>query len=239
MGNVYRYINKETNDIEYIGLVYDRPLYKRIREHSTMEKWNSQKYKVEYITCTSRTDLEYLEAHFIAKFKTYRFYNSAKKNMGKSNLIDDSKFKWIELHSYIVDGFTVKAMSKHLASVYINKPDQEKYNYYKSISDVEGDENVKYFEEIKNNMPLYVKEYLFDTTNNMIEISLNDKYPVINLRYISSLTEVFYPMDNDIVYLKNQEMIKKYGEEKVKKEEYFEYINYIIRSFSELQGVFG
>lgn len=239
MGNVYRYINKETNNVEYVGLVYNRPLYKRIREHATMEKWDSQKYKVEYITCTSRTDLEYLEAHFIAKFKTYKFNNSAKKNMGESELIDDSKFEWIELHPYIVDGFTVKEMAKHLASAYINKPDQEKSQYYKSITDIKGDENIKYFEEVKENMPLYVREYLFGTTSDMIEISLDYKYPVINLKYLSSFTEAFYMVDSDFVYLKNPEMIEKYEEEKVKKEEYFEYIDHIIRSFSKLQGVFG
>lgn len=238
MKNVYRYINKFTNDIEYVGIVYDRPLYKRIKEHAFMDKWNSEKYKVEYISCKSRTDIEYLEAHFIAKWKTYNYYNVAKKNMGKSNLIDDSSFEWIELHPFIVDGFSIKVVAQFYAENYLKTPDDMKCDYYRSVfHNIKGEENYLFFREVDKNLPFYIKRELFNTTNEMIEVSLDYKYLVVSLKYLPAFTEAFYLTDNDkdYVYLKGVSL--PYNK-KISKREYHEYLTDIINSFCKIKTVF-
>lgn len=239
MKNVYRYINKFTNDIEYVGIVYDRPLYKRIKEHAFIDKWNSEKYKVEYISCKSRTDVEYLEAHFIAKWETYNYYNVAKKNMGKSNLIDDSSFEWIELHPFIVDGFSVKEVAKIYAGKYINTADEEKDIFIKTFESIKGRENYIFFSEVRENMPQYVKEILFNTKSKMIELSIDDfKYLTVRLKDMPQ-TECYYMTTEDFVYIR--EYVPKsivMRSRKIRKTEYHKNLKDIINSFALLDGTF-
>lgn len=239
MGCIYRYVNKNTEQVEYIGLVYDRPLYKRIGEHAKMEHWNSQKYRVDYITCSSRTDVEFLEAHFIAKYKTYNYYNEAKKKMGESKLLDDKEFHWIELYSCIVDGFTPKTIAREYAKMYLEKPDEKKGNLISSFDRIKDNENKKYFCEVKRYMPGYIRQILFGTSSDMIEVSIDYKYLCIGLKYIPAFTEAFYMTDSDMVYVKGINISNSFTKTKpMNKKEYLNYLNNIICSFGKLKGVF-
>ena len=241
MGCVYRYINKKTGIIEYVGIVYNRPLYKRIKEHAFSEKWYSSKYKVEYVSCSTKTDLEYLEAHLIAKWKTYNYNNIAKKNMGVSYLIDDSSLNWTELDSVIVDGYSIKEVANHYADIYIKTTDEEKAELiHQWFENIKGEENKVFFYKVKDNMPQYIRQKLFGTSNEMIEISIDYKYLVVSLKYVTFLTEAFYMTTDDFVYVRNgylnKSVIRKIG--KLEKKEYHMYLKGIINSFSALERVF-
>ena len=56
MGSIYKYINKTTGIVEYVGIVYDRPLYKRLYEHNKYDGMDGNKYIVQYVKCNSRTE---------------------------------------------------------------------------------------------------------------------------------------------------------------------------------------
>lgn len=240
MGSLYRYINKKTGIVEYVGIVYNRPLYKRIKEHAFGEKWCSSKYKVEYISCSTKTDLEYLEAHFIAKWKTYNYYNVSKRNMGISHLIDDSLLNWTELDSVIVDGYSIKEVANHYADIYIKTLDEEKAELIRWFDTIKDKENNVFFREVKDNMPQYIRQKLFGVSNEMIEISIDYKYLVVSLKYMPMMTEAYYMTTDDFVYIgdefKYRSIVKK--AKKMGKKEYHKYLKDIIDSFSVLKGVF-
>lgn len=95
---VYRYIDKSTNIIKYIGIVYgkNRTLRQRVYEHKKHDEWVSDvEWKIEYIYNPNgtRTDAEHLEAHLIALYKTYNWYNKAKRDWGISNYLP-KEFNW-------------------------------------------------------------------------------------------------------------------------------------------------
>ena len=50
MSIVYRYINKETKRIEYIGIVYSdkKVLLDRVVEHSKEKKFQDKEWKIQY-----------------------------------------------------------------------------------------------------------------------------------------------------------------------------------------------
>ena len=91
MPYIYRYRDIEDDTIKYVGIVYTpgKTLAQRIYEHSANDEWcNDGKYSIEYIEGDfSRTDLEYLESHYIALCHTYDFYNVKKAGWGTSKLL--------------------------------------------------------------------------------------------------------------------------------------------------------
>ena len=89
------------NIIKYVGIVWanNRTLDDRIREHSANDFWCKGGYwKVEYLNrdIQNRMDAELLEAHYIGKFDTGKWYNTYKSSWGRSTLLDDSNDQWIE-----------------------------------------------------------------------------------------------------------------------------------------------
>lgn len=56
-----------------------------------MEPWF---FRVDYIEVNNRTDAEFLESHFIAYYKTFKYFNIAKKNWGESDVYPKGKYKW-------------------------------------------------------------------------------------------------------------------------------------------------
>lgn len=95
---VYRYTDKADNIIKYVGIVWSdrRSLEQRIKEHSKEEKFQGHNWEIEYIDCEgrSRTDTEYLEAHYISLYQTYKYLNSGKSNWGVSQIISDNENEW-------------------------------------------------------------------------------------------------------------------------------------------------
>ena len=94
MSFLYKYTDKNDNIVKYIGIVYNRSLSKRIKEHEYDNWFDKGDWKIEYITLQSRTDAEFLEAHFISFYQTYLWYNVCKKSWGTSNLISNTNLHW-------------------------------------------------------------------------------------------------------------------------------------------------
>ena len=97
MGYVYRYTDRKDNIVKYIGIVYaDRSLYKRIMEHEREMKFNGYDWKIDYIEVDlPRTDIEWMESHFISLYKTYLYLNGV-KNWGISKFLSSIHFEWKE-----------------------------------------------------------------------------------------------------------------------------------------------
>lgn len=117
MAIVYRYIDLRDNIIKYVGIVWanNRTLDDRIREHSANDFWCKGGYwKVEYLNrdIQNRMDAELLEAHYIGKFDTGKWYNTYKSSWGRSTLLDDSNDQWIE-YGIICNTFSNTVSSKY------------------------------------------------------------------------------------------------------------------------------
>lgn len=84
--------------VKYVGNVYgkNRTLKQRIEEHSKRDSWCwNAPYRVDFIENDwSRTDLEYLESHFISFYNTWKYYNKAKTKWGVSKFIPNIEDKW-------------------------------------------------------------------------------------------------------------------------------------------------
>lgn len=94
MDYIYRYIDNSDNQIKYIGRS-KRKLDCRIHEHENLDNWVRNKdWKIEYIEVPNQAYSEALEAHFIALYHTYDWYNIAKKDWGIIQDFLKYQFKW-------------------------------------------------------------------------------------------------------------------------------------------------
>lgn len=98
MGYVYKYIDKKDGIVKYVGIVYceGRSLAQRIKEH-TMDSWyETSEWNIYYLESgiNTRTDAEYLEAHYIALYNTGKYFNKAKSGWGISNFVPDRETEW-------------------------------------------------------------------------------------------------------------------------------------------------
>lgn len=93
MGYVYRYTDAEDGIIKYVGIVWsdNRTLKQRIKEHEREPIFQGYKWIIEYIDTEveTRTDAEYLEAHYISLYETYKYLNSTKNGWGISKYIPE------------------------------------------------------------------------------------------------------------------------------------------------------
>lgn len=97
MAFVYRYIDKNDFIVKYIGMVngddYSN-LIRRIKQH-TRDKWYKESlFDIDYIILETKNDAETLEGHFIAKYKTYNYYNIMKSKWGFCSFINKNQFIW-------------------------------------------------------------------------------------------------------------------------------------------------
>ena len=101
MAYVYRYTDLKDNKIKYVGIVWseNRTLSQRLNEHLKLDDWCNNNYKIEYLEVANRTEAESLESHFIALYKTYKFYNNAKADWGINSFIPDMEDDWKEFDS--------------------------------------------------------------------------------------------------------------------------------------------
>ena len=95
---VYRYVDVIDEQTKYVGVVYGktRTLEQRIKEHMNDEWFDKAIWRIEYFTdgLNTRSDCEVWEGHLIATYKTYRWYNKAKKKWGECSLINNMP-NWI------------------------------------------------------------------------------------------------------------------------------------------------
>ena len=100
---VYRYIDLKDNKTKYIGIITRRSKKRckedRLKEHRVKDWWANGNYKIEYFTVYSRTDAEAFESHLIALYKTYEYYNKAKKDWGLSAYLP-TNIGWIHYITY-------------------------------------------------------------------------------------------------------------------------------------------
>ena len=98
MAYVYRYTDKSDGIIKYVGIVWSksRTLSQRIAEHSAERKFKGHEWLIEYkdVPEMTRTDAEYMEAHYIALYHTDKYLNSSKGGWGISRLIPTDDGQW-------------------------------------------------------------------------------------------------------------------------------------------------
>lgn len=95
---VYRYIDNKDNIVKYVGIT-SRDLKYRIEEHKKLDNWVSitNYWRIEYFVVNTKSESEAWEAHLIALYKTYLWFNKAKKDWG---LIDCFLHKPIDWNVY-------------------------------------------------------------------------------------------------------------------------------------------
>lgn len=97
---VYKYINKETNETDYIGIVWsaDRELKKRIKEHLKYDKMDLDKYEVHYFDVETKADAEVWEGHLITYYGTQERLNKSKANWGLCTFLkgQEDSIDWIK-----------------------------------------------------------------------------------------------------------------------------------------------
>ena len=97
---VYKYINKITNEIDYIGIVWsaDRELKKRIKEHAKYDKMDLDKYEVYYFDVETKADAEVWEGHLITYYGTKERLNKSKANWGLCTFLkgQEDSIDWIK-----------------------------------------------------------------------------------------------------------------------------------------------
>lgn len=108
MACIYRYTDLTDNIIKYVGIVWsnNRTLKQRLYEHSKNDEWcKNGKFKIEYIKVQSRTDAEFLEAHYISLYHTDKYYNDSKSEWGISSFVPYKESDWQEYddNTYIED----------------------------------------------------------------------------------------------------------------------------------------
>lgn len=99
---IYKYTDLKDNIVKYVGIVYaiNSDIHKRVRSHRNDHWYKGKKWKIEYICLDgySRTDIEFLESHFIALYSSHKFYNRAKYGWGISRFVPSMENMW-EIYS--------------------------------------------------------------------------------------------------------------------------------------------
>lgn len=109
---VYRYIDIEDNTIKYVGIVRSGFLCDRIQSHEREDKWCQNKpWRIEYFECDTQSEVEAFEAHLIALYGTYKYYNKQKASWGINKYLPNVE-KWWKPATIPVceDNLTLKAV---------------------------------------------------------------------------------------------------------------------------------
>lgn len=172
MGVVYRYIDLNDNQIKYVGIVWsgNRTLKQRVEEHYNNESWCDRgHWRIEYVLrdVNTRTDAEYLEAHYTNKFRNpdNEWFGKTKLNWGESEIIDDSNDVW-ELYSTDEE----------------SKSDLTKTFNHFVLSFYDGDKP-------SDKMPMYVMNFYSDDTDEDGEVYI---YPDSSLALKENHSVLFY-----------------------------------------------
>ena len=200
MSIVYRYINKRTKQIEYIGIVYSdkRTLADRVIEHSTEDKFQDKEWKIQYFECENRSVAEAWESHLIEKYETYKHLNICKKGWGLNPYIPNDESLWQDLSEKFIDKIR-------------NIKFKEEYNIeIKDIFNFVNGRFLKAFKskdfDITNKVNIYMDEItqdLFD--NKIISFFNNTNDGIWVLSYIKGYDEYsFYKI-----------IIEEYSEDKI------------------------
>ncbi len=98
---VYRYTDTEDGIIKYVGIVHSGTLMGRVYVHANNDEWCKNSYwNVEYFECDTRAEAEAFEAHLIALYKTYDYYNKCKARWGINKYLPDVENWWKTIPYY-------------------------------------------------------------------------------------------------------------------------------------------
>ena len=97
---VYKYINKNTQEVDYVGIVWskNRELYKRIHEHSKYDKMHLNNYEVYYFEVKTKADSEIWEGHLISYYGSQNRLNKHKSKWGLCTFLNglEDSIDWIK-----------------------------------------------------------------------------------------------------------------------------------------------
>lgn len=97
---VYKYINKNTLMVDYIGIIWgkNRKLNRRIFEHSKQDNMLLKDYDVYYFNVNTRFDAEVWEGHLITYYGTQERLNKSKANWGLCTFLkgQEDSIDWIK-----------------------------------------------------------------------------------------------------------------------------------------------
>lgn len=217
MACIYRYTDLADNIIKYVGIIWseNRTLKQRIYEHRKNEEWcRNGKFKIEYIKVQSRTDAEFLEAHYISLYHTDKYYNDSKSEWGISSLIPYKESDWKEynedtyIEDYIGDFVPEEQMAETLVKqILLLKNDAEilsfgrKLRSKKNRHTVKSDEEYKYWWKVFDLINDKLKRTLFgDEYLNHLSVEVDfDGSGNINI-YSEYLGRVIYkPYNNKFI----------------------------------------
>lgn len=141
MAYVYKYTDLLDNVVKYVGIVWGktRTLQDRIKEHSLNDDWCKKRaWKIEYIETpiNTRTDAEYMEAHYISLYHTDEWFNIKKAGWGVSSFIKNED-NW---KKYNQDKY--KETLQQIKIKQLNKDIKDKESYIYSL-----DEKINKLEE--------------------------------------------------------------------------------------------
>lgn len=95
MDIVYRYVDNKDNIVKYVGIT-GRTLQQRVDEHRKLDSWvdTTQSWRIEYFLVNNKSESEAWESHLIALYKTYNWFNKAKKDWGIIKHFENLHIDW-------------------------------------------------------------------------------------------------------------------------------------------------
>lgn len=126
MPYIYKYVNKDTDDVEYVGIITSENNFpNRFIQHKSDGWYEPNKYKIYYKQLKTKTDAEALEGHFIAFYQSYKFHNKAKSKWGECSFAPD--IEWNEFDESIANIKPIDSVARFLG---LNPDDDNfKQNY--------------------------------------------------------------------------------------------------------------
>ena len=99
---VYRDTDRDDGKVKYVGIIKkDSNFPGRFAGHKSDDWADKGRWKIEYFRVLTQSDAEMLEAHLIAKYGTYNFYNKSKGNWGLCSYAPKEKdLQWQEYKDF-------------------------------------------------------------------------------------------------------------------------------------------
>lgn len=214
MACIYRYTDLTDNIIKYVGIVWsnNRTLKQRLYEHSKNDEWcKNGKFKIEYIKVQSRTDAEFLEAHYISLYHTDKYYNDSKSEWGISSFVPYKESDWQEyddntyIEDYIGDFVSEDQMAETITKqILLLKNDDEILSFGRKLRaknnrhTVKSDTEYKFWRNVLDLINNKLKQTLFGSEDIPVEVDFDGSGNInISTEYIDRI--VYKPYSNKYI----------------------------------------
>lgn len=102
MPYIYKYVNKETEAVEYVGIIKsDSNFPGRFEQHERDPWYVKDKYDIYFSEVETQTDAEALEGHFISLYGSNKYHNKAKTGWGECSFAPLVTWKKYQPHNTI------------------------------------------------------------------------------------------------------------------------------------------